>query len=63
MQTVLLAHRSEARIAHARQLLRYGLSAKETAAECGFSSANHLCRIFRARTGTRPAMFARGVGN
>lgn len=50
----------DVRMHKARQLLTDGaLTVAETAAACGFGSAYHFCRSFKARTGETPGEYRR----
>ena len=52
----------ERRIQRAKQLLGDGdLALKQVAAACGFSDQAHMTRMFRARVGTTPGRFRKGV--
>lgn len=54
---------TEVRLEAAKQLLRAGdLPLELVATLCGFSSANYLCRVFRARIGCTPALWRRAGG-
>ena len=47
-----------ARIRRACELLHYPfLSLEECATQCGFSSLQYFCRVFKAQTGTTPSKF------
>jgi len=50
------------RVAHARDLLRRGVSAAETATEAGFFDQSHLSRHFKRICGVTPGRFAAMAG-
>ncbi len=53
-----LAYLTEVRISHAKFLLRNtDRSVTEIAGQCGFSSYNYFCTVFRKATGYAPSVF------
>ena len=46
---------AQIRLHHAQEMLRNGISVKETAHQCGFADSSHLCRVFKKKTGKSPA--------
>jgi AraC-like DNA-binding protein len=55
-------YRLQMRVGRARTLLSdTTLTVKEVAFRCGFDSEQYFCRLFRARTGSSPGEWRRGV--
>lgn len=56
------AFQRDLRIAHARRLLRDGVTPAAVAASCGFADQAHLSRVFKRIVGVTPGRYARAVG-
>ncbi|EIZ78351.1 putative AraC-type transcription regulator [Novosphingobium sp. Rr 2-17] len=56
-------HVIEQRLARARELLRGDLAIAEIAYRCGFSSQEHLTRLFGRQQGATPAAYRRALRN
>jgi AraC family transcriptional regulator len=55
----ITAYRRRMRVRRAMELLATGAPLADVALESGFADQSHLCRIFRAETGTTPSHFRR----
>ena len=59
-QTTFSAHRTEARMRRARELLERGESVREVAAAVGYREPSHFAKVFRGRFGSCPSAFRDG---
>ncbi|ARU55703.1 AraC family transcriptional regulator [Oleiphilus messinensis] len=53
------AYQIQLRLAHAKQMIRQGISLATTAAHCGFTDQSHLTRHFKKALGFAPGRYAK----